>query len=201
MLTIPVALAQPRPPLILILLGPPGGGKGTQAEKITAEFGIPSVSTGDLLRAEVKNGTALGRQVQSIMQKGDLVSDDIVNQLIAGRLSKEDARQGVILDGYPRTLSQAEFLDRLLADRKLPAPLVIDLQVPAEEIVKRLASRGRKDDEPATVRERLRVYERDTEPLIGYYRSKNLSVIDGLGTPDEVYKRVRSAITAAGSRP
>lgn len=194
MLTIPVVLAQSHPPLILVLLGPPGGGKGTQAEKITAEFGIPSLSTGELLRAEVKSGTPLGKQVQAIMQKGELVSDDIVNQLIAARLSQPDARQGVILDGYPRTLAQARYLDQLLSDRKLPPPLVIDLQVPAEEIVKRLAARGRKDDEPATVRERLRVYARDTEPLLGYYRSRNLKVVDGLGSPEEVYQRVRGAL-------
>jgi adenylate kinase len=181
------------PTRIIVLLGPPGGGKGTQAEKITAEFGIPSISTGELLRAEVKAGTELGRKIQAVMQKGDLVSDDIVNQLIAGRLKRDDARKGVILDGYPRTLAQARFLDRLLKERKLPPPIVLNLSVPDEEIVKRLAARGRPDDKPDTVRERLKVYSTETRPLLDYYASK-LRTVDGTGEPGEVYRRVRQAI-------
>lgn len=190
------AQSTPRP-LVLVLLGKPGGGKGTQAEKITAEFGIPAVSTGDLLRAEAKSGTPLGREVQAVMQKGELVSDDIVNRLVSDRLERADAARGVILDGYPRNVAQAAFLDRLLEQRKFPPPLVIDLEVPDEEILQRLAARGRKDDNPQTVRERLHVYAAETRPVLDYYSSRNLRRVDGLGTPEEVYARVRASILQA----
>lgn len=196
--TVTVTLtAQTPKPLILILMGPPGGGKGTQAEKITAEFGIPSVSTGDLLRAEVKSGSALGVQIQAVMQKGDLVSDDIVNRLIADRLSRPDARKGLILDGYPRDVAQAGYLDGLLNERNLPQPLVINLDVAEEEILKRLGQRGRKDDAPETVRSRLGVYARDTKPVLDYYGPSRVRKVDGLGAPEEVYSRVREAIRLA----
>lgn len=184
---------QPRSPLVVIVLGPPGGGKGTQAERITKEFGIASVSTGDLLRAEVAKGTQLGRQVKEVMAKGDLVSDDIVNGLVAARFDQPDAANGLILDGYPRTVPQAEFLDRFLAGRKA-RPVVVNLAVPADEIVARLAKRGRADDKPDTVRERLRVYDTQTKPLLDYYGSRGLVQVDGTGSPDEVWARVREAI-------
>lgn len=194
-----LGLSQTRSPLILIMLGPPGGGKGTQAEMITGEFGIPSISTGELLRAEVKTGSPLGQRIQGVMQKGELVSDDIVNELVAARLKRDDTRQGIILDGYPRTVSQAQYLDRLLAERKLPKPMVLNISVPEEEILKRLAVRGRKDDAPETVRERLKVYGHETRPLLDYYQGQLLTV-NGLGTPDEVYERVREAISRQQNR-
>lgn len=186
-------LAAPRKPMIVILLGPPGGGKGTQAEKIVAEFKIPAVSTGDLLRAEAKADTPRGREIAAVMKKGELVKDEIVNQLVADRMSKDDAKGGIILDGYPRKVSQAQFLDRLLKQRKLPKPVVINLDVPDEEIVKRLSARGRADDKPETVRERLRVYAQETKPLLEYYR-KTVKSLDGTGTPEEVYERVRKVL-------
>jgi adenylate kinase len=178
---------------VVILLGPPGGGKGTQAERIIKEFGIGSVSTGDLLRAEVAKGTPLGNQVKAVMAKGDLVSDDIVNGLVAARFKQPDAAKGLILDGYPRTVPQAEFLDRFLTNRKT-RPMVINLAVPADEIVARLAKRGRADDKPETVRERLRVYDTETKPLLDFYASRGLENVDGTGTPDEIFARVRAAI-------
>jgi len=188
--------AQQPKPLIVVLLGPPGGGKGTQAEKITAEFGIPSVSTGDLLRAEAKADTPRGREIGEVMKSGKLVSDDIVNQLVADRLLRDDAKKGMILDGYPRTIAQAQFLDKLLAERELPKPVVVNLEVPDEEIVQRLASRGRADDKPEIVRERLRVYARDTRPLLDYY-GKAVRSVKGAGTPDEVYSGVSKALHGA----
>jgi len=189
----PVACAQPTR-LVIILLGPPGGGKGTQAERITAEFRVPALSTGEVLRAEVKAGTALGKQLQQTMAEGKLVDDSIVNRLVGQRTENLN---GYILDGYPRTTAQAEFLDHLLKERGYPPPLVLNFDVPTEEIVKRLAARGRADDKPEVIRERMKVYARDTEPLIRYYSKGNYRRIDGVGSIEEIYQRVREAIRAS----
>lgn len=186
------AAAQVKPPrLAVVLLGAPGAGKGTQAERITAEFGLPALSTGEILRAEVKAGTPLGRRVETAMKSGVLVSDDIVNELVKARTA---ALTGFLLDGYPRTVPQARFLDGLLAERRYPPPRVIDLVVPEEELLKRLLARGRADDKPEIIRERLKVYQRDTLPLVDYYRKGDYHGIDGAGTVEEVYARVRAAL-------
>jgi adenylate kinase len=183
-------LGQPSPtaPLVVLLLGPPGGGKGTQSEFITKRFGIPAVSTGDLLRAEVKADTPLGRRIQGSMAKGELVADEIVNGLVAKRIAEPGARKGFILDGYPRTASQAAYLDRLLAERGLPKPVVIVLEVPEQEIVNRLLARGRADDKPDVIRGRIRVYEKESEPILKHY--PNHHRIDGAGAPEEVFRRI-----------
>lgn len=191
-----LSLGQPSPaePLVVLLLGPPGGGKGTQSEFITKRFGIPAVSTGELLRAEVKADTPLGRRIQGSMAKGELVADEIVNGLVAKRIAEPSARKGFILDGYPRTASQAVYLDRLLAESGLPKPVVIVLDVPEQEIVNRLLARGRADDKPDVIRGRIRVYEKESEPILKHY--PNHHRIDGAGAPEEVFRRIEPLLQA-----
>jgi adenylate kinase len=187
---------QTKPPLVIILLGPPGSGKSTQSEKITAEFGIPGVSTGALLRAEVAAGTRLGRSIDADMKKGALISDDVVNKLVTARFAKTDAARGLILDGYPRTVAQAKFLAKLLAKKKIPPPLVLNFIVTKEEVIKRMSTRGRADDQPAVIAERLEVYERETKPLLDFYAAGGVKNIDSTGTPEQIYQRVRVILQA-----
>ncbi|UXI69041.1 adenylate kinase [Tahibacter amnicola] len=183
----------------IVLLGAPGSGKGTQASQLKAELNIPHISTGDLLRAAVKAGTPLGLKAKSVMDAGQLVSDEIVLGMLEERLEQPDARAGFILDGYPRNLAQCEALDALLARLRQPVDIALQLVVPNELIVDRLAGRaaaeGRKDDTPETVRERLRVYAEQTAPVAGYYEKRGkLTVLDGVGELREVYQRILSAL-------
>lgn len=185
----------------IVFLGAPGSGKGTQASKVRAELGIAHISTGDLLRAQVKAGTPLGIQAKTVMDAGQLVSDDVVLGMLEARLSEQDTDQGFILDGYPRNLIQANALDALLGRIGRPLDVAILLEVPSELIVDRLAGRaaaeGRKDDTPETVRERLRVYSMQTEPVIGFYRhADKLVEVDGVGEMGEVNARILSALRA-----
>jgi adenylate kinase len=185
----------------IVFLGAPGSGKGTQASKVRAELGIAHISTGDLLRAQVKAGTPLGIQAKAVMDAGHLVSDDVVLGMLEARLAEPDTRDGFILDGYPRNLVQAGALDALLKRIDQPLDVVVLLEVPGELIVSRLAGRaqaeGRKDDTPETVRERLRVYARDTEPVVGFYRDADKLVeVDGVGDMDQVNARILAAIRA-----
>lgn len=183
-----------QPRAVIVLLGPPGSGKGTQARFITDNFNIPAISTGDLLRAEVKGGTQLGKRIESIMQKGELVSDEIVNELVAKRVGQPDAVSGFILDGYPRTVPQAQFLDKLLAETGLPRATALHLDVPESEIMRRLLARGRADDKPEVIRERLKVYEEETKPVIDFYSKGDYHRIDGMGTREEVFSRIQRAL-------
>lgn len=186
--------------LVLLLVGPPGAGKGTQAEALTKNHGLPAVSTGELLRAEVKAATALGQRIQTMMANGELVPDDVVNGLVARRLAQPDAAKGIILDGYPRTVAQARYLDQLLTQRGYPPVTVLHLDVPDEEVVQRLAARGRADDKPEVIRERLKVYTRETAPILEHYRGGDLNRIDGTGSPEEVARRVDRVVRAKLSR-
>ena len=164
----------------IVLLGPPGAGKGTQAELLAGQLGVPAISTGDMLRQAVASGTELGGKVQGIMASGALVDDGTMADVVKDRLARADARQGFLLDGYPRTLPQAHTLEGILsaAGRELDAVLLVE--VPGEELVRRAVLRGRGDDSEDVVRERLRVYREKTEPLIGYYRERGLLYpIDG----------------------
>lgn len=183
----------------LVLLGAPGSGKGTQAEILRTELGVPHVSTGDLLRAAVKAGTPLGLKAKAVMEAGQLVSDDIVLAMLEERLAQPDAAGGFILDGYPRNLAQCEALERVLARIDQPLEVAIKLDVPHEMIVDRIAGRaakeGRKDDTPETVRERLRVYAQQTEPVAAHFAELGkLTTVDGVGELAEVSRRILAAL-------
>lgn len=164
----------------LIFLGPPGAGKGTQASIIAERFDIPHISTGEMLRNSISAGTNLGKKAQNYVEKGELVPDELLLDLIRERLSQSDAQKGWILDGFPRNLPQAHFLNDLLAEIDQTCDCVLNLQVSEELLVERLLQRGRKDDTEETIRHRLEVYHQQTEPLIGYYQEQgNLYVVDG----------------------
>lgn len=176
----------------ILILGPQGSGKGTQAKRIAAVYDAPHVATGDMFRAAVAEASELGKRVAPILEEGRLVPDDLTIELIRERLAEEDA---FVLDGFPRTVAQAEALEQGLAarGRKLDAAVLID--VPDDEVVGRLALRGREDDRPEVVRERLRVYHDATEPLIGYYGDRGLlERVDGTGEPEAVQDRLREAV-------
>ena len=183
----------------LVLLGAPGSGKGTQAARLKEHLQVPHISTGDLLRAEVAAGSPLGVQAREVMARGDLVSDDILLGMLKDRFSRDDTRAGFILDGYPRNLAQAAALDRLLQDLGQKFDAAIQLAVDNEQIIERLAGRakaeGRADDTPDSVRHRLNVYDEQTAPVIEFYRAQGqLTVVDGVGSLDEVFNRIVEAL-------
>lgn len=188
----------------LVLIGSPGSGKGTQAERLKSELGVPHISTGDLLRSAVKAGTPLGKQAQAVMDAGQLVSDDIMLGILEERLAADDVSNGFILDGYPRTLSQANALENLLARLGQPLDAVVELQVPADQIVgrtrKRFEAEGRADDNPETVRKRLQVFAEQTAPVVDFYRQRGeLMEVDGVGSIDEVYSRILAVLPSSRS--
>ena len=180
----------------VVFLGPPGAGKGTQALKIAEKFGVPHISTGDILRAAVKEGTELGKLAKSYMDRGELVPDEVIIGIIKERLSQPDVKEkGFILDGFPRTLKQAEALDQMLKELNMPLDKVIYLNVDDEEIVKRLLARGRADDTEEVIRNRLKVYREQTAPLIDYYQAKGLLVeIYGVGQIEEITRKIEEAL-------
>ncbi|MHA7985535.1 adenylate kinase [Rathayibacter sp. CAU 1779] len=186
----------------LLIVGPPGSGKGTQATYIADAFGIPAISTGDIFRYHITHKTELGVRVKAIVDAGDYVPDDLTNELVAHRLSEPDAAKGFLLDGYPRTLEQVRFLDELLAsDGKLEA--VVRLTADQDELVRRLTHRaheqGRADDTEEAIRHRQNVYIAQTAPIIDVYRERGLLVeVDGIGTVDEVAGRIRDALSSRG---
>ena len=183
----------------LVLLGAPGSGKGTQAVMLKAELKVPHISTGDLLRGAVKAGTPLGLKAKAVMEAGKLVSDDIVLGMLEERITETDAKNGFILDGYPRNVAQCEALEKLLARIGQPLDIAVKLKVPSELIVERIAGRaaaeGRKDDTPETVRERLRVYAEQTAPVAEHFGAiGKLRIVDGVGDVDAVFKRILDAL-------
>src|SRR6476619_152339 len=183
----------------ILLLGPPGSGKGTQGKLLSERLGVPAISTGDILRQAVKEGTPLGRQAQASMASGELVSDDVIVELIRERIAQRDARDGFILDGFPRTVPQAEALETMLSGNGDALSAVLNFSVPEPELVERMLQRARaesrEDDRAETIRERLRVYREKTEPLIGYYRKKDLVAdVPGVGTIPEITARVDNAL-------
>ena len=188
----------------LVLLGAPGSGKGTQAARLKEHLQVPHISTGDLLRAEVAAGSALGLEAKGVMARGELVSDAILLDMLEERFSRpgssgESCAGGFILDGYPRTLVQASALDGLLTRLQQPFDYAVQLDVATELLVERIAGRaqaeGRADDTPESVRTRLQVYDDQTAPVIGYYRQRGqLTVVDGVGSLDEVFTRIVEAI-------
>ena len=183
----------------LVLLGAPGSGKGTQAARLKEHLQVPHISTGDLLRAEVAAGSPLGVQAKEVMARGDLVSDEILLGMLKDRFSRDDTKAGFILDGYPRNLAQADAMDALLTRIGQPMDYAVQLDVPVELLVERIAGRakaeGRADDSPEAVRKRLQVYENQTAPVIEFYRAHGqLTVVDGVGSLDEVFTRIIEAI-------
>ncbi|WP_226467918.1 adenylate kinase [Luteimonas panaciterrae] len=186
----------------LVLLGAPGSGKGTQAARLKDHLQVPHISTGDLLRAEVAAGSPLGQQAKAVMDRGELVSDDILLGMLEDRFSRSDTRNGFILDGYPRNLAQADALDGLLTRIRQPMDYAVQLEVPMDLLVERIAGRaaaeGRADDSPESVRTRLKVYEEKTAPVIEFYRAHGqLTVVNGVGSLDEVFTRIVEAISPA----
>jgi adenylate kinase len=189
----------------LLIMGPPGAGKGTQAKRIAEHYGIPAISTGDIFRAMKTSDTPLARQVRAIMESGGYVSDEITNEIVKDRLAQSDCAAGFLLDGYPRTLQQVQTLDDYLAETERPLDAVISLLADIDEVVARLLKRaeidGRSDDNEETIRVRLQVYAEQTEPLLEVYRSRDTLVeVDGLGPIDEVSERVFAALDAHQKR-
>ena len=196
----------------LILLGPPGAGKGTQAQHLVAKYGIVQLSTGDMLRAAVKAGTALGKKVEGIMASGALCPDDVVVSIVEQRIDEPDARKGFILDGFPRTVPQAEALDRMLARHGIALDAVIELRVDEEALLRRIESRIadmqkrgeplRPDDNPDVLHRRLTAYRQQTAPLIAYYRDHGiLRSIDGMAAVEQVAEAIERALNAVAASP
>lgn len=186
----------------LIILGPPGAGKGTQAARIAERFAIPAISTGDIFRFNIKNQTDLGRQVADILAAGQYVPDELTNAIVADRLGQPDAESGFLLDGYPRTPAQVAALDAMLAEKGQHLDAVLELMVPIHEVVDRLLKRaeieGRSDDTESVIRERLRVYTRETEPLAAEYDKRGILLrSDGRGDVDVVFDRLVQALESA----
>lgn len=179
----------------LVFFGPPGAGKGTQAQKIVADFGIPQISTGEILRAAVKNGTPLGKQAGPLMDAGKLVPDELVIGIVQERLKEADCGPGFLLDGFPRTIPQATALDAALSKLGKRIEHVVSLEVPDAVIHERMKGRGRADDSPETVQKRLDVFREQTSPLKAHYEKAGLlRTINGVGTLEEIAAQIRKAI-------
>ena len=182
----------------LVLLGPPGAGKGTQAERICASRSLIHVSTGDLLREAVKAGTELGVEAKGYMDRGELVPDELVLSLLEERIGREDAAAGYLLDGFPRNTAQAEALEARIGKDGVDA--VVHMRLADDEIVRRLLARGRADDSEPVIRNRLKVYADETAPLIRFFEERGmLTTVDALGTMDEVFARIEEALSNANS--
>ena len=188
----------------LILLGPPGAGKGTQAKNLIEAYGIPQLSTGDILRSAIKAKTPMGLAAKEVMDRGDLVSDQIVNGIVSERLDSEDAKKGFVLDGFPRTIAQAEALDQMLAEKGMKLDAVVEITADAETLTQRIINRAREsaattgarpDDNEEVVRNRLNVYREQTAPLVAHYRSKGLlKSVDGMASVEDVTAAIRRAV-------
>ena len=189
----------------LLIVGPQGSGKGTQGVRIAESYGIPVVSTGDIFRANIKEGTPLGQQVTAVLDRGDLVPDELTSEIVRDRLSQDDAANGFLLDGYPRNSAQVALLDAFLAERDESLDAVILLDVPREESIERLklraAEQGRSDDTDEAIAHRLDIYEHETAPILEVYGPRGIvDRIDGVGSLDEITERVFAALTARGLR-
>jgi adenylate kinase len=194
--------AEPHVPLNIVILGPPGAGKGTQGKLIARDAGIPHINTGDIFRAECAAGTELGQKVNSVIDAGDLVPDELTTEIVRARLAQDDTARGFVLDGFPRTLAQAEALDRVLSEiDRGELSVVLDFGLPDEMALERLLGRasveGRSDDAPDKVQHRLDVYHRQTEPLVEYYRARDLLVpIHADRSVEDVFAEVQQVLSA-----
>ena len=181
----------------IILFGPPGAGKGTQAEKLISRFNIPHLSTGNIFRSNIKNQTPLGKKVKAILDDGKLVPDETVVEIVTDELQKNEYQKGVVLDGFPRTVNQATALDQFFSDNGSRIDAFVTLSVPEEELISRILSRGegRSDDTPEKIKTRLQVYRNETKPVLNHYKKQNLvKVIDGVGSIDEIFDRILKAL-------
>jgi adenylate kinase len=186
----------------MLIIGPPGSGKGTQAERISERLGVVAISTGDIFRAHVKGGTPLGIEAKKYLDAGDFVPDGVANEMVRSRLSVDDVENGFLLDGYPRTAAQIDYLDGVLAAGELKLDVVLQLTADDEELVTRLLGRakdtGRSDDNEAVIRHRLDLYHEQTEAVVAKYAGRGiLTRVDGTGGIDEVTDRVLDAVTTA----
>ena len=177
----------------IVLLGPPGAGKGTQAEKLAEKLGIPQISTGELFRQNIGDGTKLGLEAKRYLDAGDLVPAELTNQLVDDRLDHADAANGFILDGYPRSVAQAKALHEMLERRGTDIDAVVEFRVSEDELLQRLKGRGRADDTEDVIRNRMKVYRDETAPLLEYY-SEQLKTVDAVGSVDEVFARALHAL-------
>jgi adenylate kinase len=183
----------------IVFIGPPGAGKGTQAAKMIETYKVAHLSTGDMLRAARDAKTEVGLKADKYMSAGQLAPDEIIIDIIGERLALPDCEKGCLLDGFPRTIAQAEALDTLLESKGTPLDVVLELRVPEDELFQRLSGRGRADDKPEVIRQRLVAYRCQTEPLLAYYTQKGLlKTIDGLGTVEEIFERVKTILDRVG---
>jgi adenylate kinase len=192
-------------PLNVLLLGPQGAGKGTQAKRIASEYGVAHISTGDRLRAEAESGSPLGQRVAPIMESGELVSDELMIELIRDWISREDAQEGFVLDGFPRTLPQAQALDEMLAEVDRPLSIILELQVPddvaRERMLKRAAAEGRADDTPEAIDRRLELYHEKTRPISDhYYTTHKLVGVHGERAIEDVWAEIQEALETVAAR-
>lgn len=182
----------------LIIFGPPGAGKGTQANLISEEFNIPHLSTGEIFRSAIENETPLGKEVKSILDAGDLVPDEKVVALVEEELKDDKYDDGYILDGFPRTIPQAEAFDNLLEKKGKSLDAFLQLEVPEEELINRILSRGegRSDDTPEKIKNRLGVYKEETQPVVNHYKEQGVvKEIDGVGSIEEIFNRIKTELT------
>ena len=177
----------------LVLLGPPGAGKGTQAALLSEKLGVPHISTGDLFRANISQGTDLGKEAKSYIDAGDLVPADVTNRMVQARIGEPDATEGFLLDGYPRSVAQADALKVMLADAGSSLDAVLEFRIDEDTVVQRMLARGREDDTEDVIRNRMSVYRSETAPLLEYYGSE-VKTIDAVGEVDEIHSRAMAAL-------
>lgn len=179
----------------VILFGGPGAGKGTQAQKISAHYKIPQISTGDILRETANSSSPLAFKLKEVMNRGELVSDELLREIVAERLKKEDCSKGFVLDGYPRTVRQAHHLKDILLALKKALDVVLYIEVNEQELIERLSKRGRADDNEQTIKNRLKVYESTTKPVLDFYRKAgNLKLVKGVGSIDEIFVSLKKIL-------